>query len=99
MKPMPLEVSPEDWLEAAIDQIHLLARTHRTFTSDDLRPLIAEPPHCNLWGSAFRIASHRRIIAYLAHRRSGTRSRRGGSVAVWTAHPALTREEAGRDCA
>jgi len=86
---MPLEVSPEDWLVCAVDSIHHLALTRETFTSDDLRPLIQEPPHANQYGAAFRIAQQRRLIAYVAHRRSSTRSRRGGSLAVWTAHESL----------
>jgi hypothetical protein len=97
---MPLEVDEVDWLEAAIDQIHLLASTHSSFSCDDLRPLIAPPAHSNLWGTAFRVAESRRIIAYQSHQRSRTRSRRGGSLAVWVAHPSIHRtKEASIDCA
>lgn len=89
--PIVLEVSPEDWLEAAVDQIHMLASTHSSFSCDDLRPLIAPPHSPNQWGTAFRVAESRRIIAYLQHQRSRTRSRRGGALAVWVAHPSLGR--------
>ena len=92
--PIALECDPVDWLECAVDQIHLLASTQPTLTADDLRPLICEPHHPNQWGVAFRVAESRRIISYLQHQRSRTRSRRGGALAVWVAHPSLKRSAA-----
>jgi len=91
MQPMPLEVSPEDWHGAAVDQIEHLALTREFFTAEDLRAVIAEPPHSNMWGAAFLAASKRRLIVRWDHRPSRTRSRRGGSLAVWVAHPSLGR--------
>lgn len=91
MIPIVLEVDPVDWHDAAVDQIHLLAMTREFFTCEDLRPLICEPAHPNHWGAAFLTASRRRLITRWDSRPSRTRSRRGGSLAVWVAHPSLGR--------
>ena len=94
MPAMPLEPDPSDWMEAAIDQIALLARTRISFTADDLRPLICEPHHHNQYGAAFRSAAARDLIMHWGYQRSATRSRRGGALIQWTAHPSLKRSNA-----
>ena len=89
MKPMPLEVTPEDWHGAALDIIEHLAMTRPSFTAEDLRARLCPPHHPNAIGAAFLTASRRRLIVRYDSRPSRTRSRRGGSLAVWTAHPSI----------
>lgn len=74
----------EQWKADAADLIAHLARTGGLFTANDLREYgLREPPHPNMWGTAFQVAARRGVIEYVDHVRSRRRQRAGGAVARW----------------
>lgn len=86
---MPLEATAEEWQAEALEAIERLALSRETFTCEDLRREIPAPHHHNSWGAPFRTAAKRGLIVQWDYRPSSTRSRRGGSLRVWTAAPSL----------
>jgi hypothetical protein len=74
----------EEWKRRGLTEIRRLAETQDEITSDDVHPLIGEPPHHNQWGALFSEAGKRSII-----RRTGRiqRSKRplakGRQIQIW----------------
>lgn len=92
----PAALIEDDWHEAAVAEIERLARTQAEVTAEDLRRHIDPPEHANQIGTAFQSAHRRQIISSIGYRPSTDRSRRGGSLRIWTLHPSQATPE--RDC-
>jgi len=52
----------EEWAEGALDAIRYFARAGRTFTADDVRNRVGDPPAPGAVGAVFRQASKARLI-------------------------------------
>jgi hypothetical protein len=75
----------EEWLEDAVATIHALAHSQGSVTADDLHREMREPPHSNLPGIAFSIATNRGYIHSIGRQRSSTKSRKGARIDIWAA--------------
>lgn len=73
-----------DWKADALEVIEGLAKTGMTFNADTVRQRgIKEPPHPNQWGSVFRTAKRRGLIAKADYSSSQRKSRHGGGLHAW----------------
>jgi hypothetical protein len=61
----------EEWLEDAVATIHSLAQ-QGPVSADDLHREMREPPHTNLPGIAFTIATNRGYIHSIGRKKSST---------------------------
>ncbi len=74
----------EDWLECAIATVARLAKNGSTFSVDELRLLVDNPPnHANAWGAVFSIAARQGLIERVGYQKSTTPSAHARVVAVW----------------
>lgn len=92
----PAVLVEDDWHESAVTEIERLARTQAEVTAEDLRRHIDPPEHANQIGTAFKAAYQRQLISPIGYRPSTDRSRRGGSLRIWTLHPSAASPE--KDC-
>ncbi|UUG70007.1 helix-turn-helix RNA binding domain protein [Arthrobacter phage Zucker] len=73
-----------EWLEDAVATIVGLSLAQEEFTADDLRREMREPAHPNWPGQAFSVARSRGYIEAVSHSISSARSRKNGSLKIWT---------------
>jgi len=70
----------EDWTTAALAWIR---EQPASFTADDLRSALPQPPHQNLVGGAFNSAVRQGLIVLDGYRRSTSASRKQSLLRVW----------------
>ena len=82
--PASMEFSKDEWVSMALAVIEDLDPGD-SLTADLLREGGLPPaPHDNLWGALFITANAKGLIARAGYTTSRTKSRRHGSVRVWT---------------
>ena len=81
--PASLEFSKDEWVSMALTVIEDLD-PGASLTADLLREDLPPAPHDNLWGALFMTANAKGLIARAGYTTSRTKSRRHGSVRVWT---------------
>lgn len=76
--------APPNWIDDAINAIRHVALKHRLLSSDDVWPLVIQPPEPRALGAAFQEAARRGIIRktdrVIASRRPECHGR---PIAVW----------------
>jgi hypothetical protein len=76
--------APPNWIDDAINAIRHVSLKHRLLTSDDVWPLMIQPPEPRALGAAFQEAARRGIIRktdrVIASRRPECHGR---PIAVW----------------
>jgi len=83
-RPAVLETDPAAWRAEALEVIERLAALGVPFGAQSLRERLPTPPHHpNQYGAVFRVARDRGLIQRAGYRVSSTRTRRGGTQAVW----------------
>jgi hypothetical protein len=75
--------TPAEWKLEVDLAIAKCARTMTTFTAEDVRALIPEPPHPNALGARFRIARDSGAIVKIGYQQSQRPSRHSNYVSVW----------------
>ena len=56
------ENAPDGWVDDAINAIRHISLTRKTLTSDDIWPLVVNPPEPRAMGAAFTEAARRGLI-------------------------------------
>lgn len=85
-KPLPVPMvldRKDEWFEAANRGMDALIAKGHSFTADDLRDLTPMPSNPNWVGNVFQAYQAMKLIRYVSHERSRSKSRRGGAVARW----------------
>ena len=83
MKPAVLDLTREEWTAAGLAIIDGQPPGTQ-ITADDIRAHLPEPHHSGAWGALFITANAKGLIARAGYTTSRTKSRRHGSVRVWT---------------
>lgn len=86
-RPSALEQDRGAWFADALDYIVARARKVGTVSVEDLHRDLPAAEDPNMYGTAFRVASGRHLIARHTSGPSPRRSRRGGDRNVWSLHP------------
>lgn len=83
----PAALVDADWPDQALQTLELLAHRKEYVTAEDLREVMGAPENGNQIGQVFKRAAQLNIITKADYRASRNKSRRGGSLHVWTLHP------------
>jgi len=76
--------TPDDWKIACDRVIQKFAAADRTFTAEDVRAVVGDPPnHPNAMGARFLAAAKAQLIVRVGYCTPARSSRHANALAVW----------------